>query len=42
MSVTRELALYLYSQGGPSSTLSPVVQGDVALGINTQYDINSA
>ena len=38
MSVTRELGLYLYSQDGSYSALSPEVYGDIALGINTQHN----
>ena len=38
MSVTRELGLYLCSQDGSNSALSPVVHGDIALSINTQYN----
>ena len=38
MSVTRHLGLYLFSHDGSDSTFSPVVQGDIALSINIQYN----
>ena len=37
MSVSCELGLYLCSQIGFNSALSPVVYGDIALSINTHY-----
>ena len=39
MSVIRGFGLYLCNRDGSNSTLSPVVQGDIALRVNIQYSI---